>query len=123
MPYYGAQSNPYFRPALNDIIDITNDFPATVTTKFPHKYLSLLIVRLLIPPAFGMTQLNKLKATITVTGATTFTIPIDTTNFDPFISFTELMGQPLITPAQVNALGENASILTQSFVNILTPQF
>jgi len=127
MPYYGAIENTIFEPQLTDIASITNSFPAVVTTTFPHNYESLLIIRFLIPPQFGMIQLNKLKATITVTGPTTFTVPIDTTNFDPFVTFMELPGQPLITPSQVPSqvtpVGESASILTQSFVNILTPQF
>lgn len=123
MPYYGAQSNPYFLPAISDIASITNGFPAIVTTTFDNKYESLLIVRIDIPPQFGMWELNKKKFTITVTSPTTFTIPIDTTNFNPFVTFSEQPGQPLVTPAQVVPVGEDASILTQSFVNILTPQF
>jgi hypothetical protein len=63
---------------------ITNDNPASVTTTFDHDYTDGLIVRFNIPKAEGMTQLDKMTGTITVTGTDTFTVNIDTTSFDAF---------------------------------------
>lgn len=121
--YESAIIDPIFMPAVRDISAITNAYPLTVTTTFAHTYATGLILRLLIPSAYGMQQVNRRKAAITVTGSTTFTMPIDSTHFDPFIIPTLLMGQPEITSAQSTPVGEVASILTESFVNILTPQF
>jgi hypothetical protein len=122
MPYYGALTDPTFMPAVRDIIAITQASPLQVTTSFPHGYLSGLIVRLLIPNYFGMTILNKIKGSIVVTGSTTFTMAIDSTHFDPFVVPSPQPGNNY-TPAQVTPVGEESSQLTQSFVNILTPQF
>lgn len=123
MPYYGALMTPSYEPAVRDIAAITNSFPAIITTTFAHSYISGLIVRIRVPFGYGMVLLNKRVGSITVTSATTFTIPIDTTNFDAFVIPTEAMNQPLVNAAQVVPIGEDADILTQSFVNILTPQF
>ena len=123
MPYYGALTNPIFKPAVRDIAAISQGLITQVTTTFAHSYLTGLIIRLVIPPDFGMIQLDGTVWTITVTGDTTFTIPVDSTNFDQFVVPTEAVDQPLGTPAQVTPVGEQSSILTQSFVNVLTPQF
>lgn len=122
MPYYGALTNPTFMPAVRDIVAITNAFPLQVTTSFAHSYLSGLIVRIKIPQYFGMEILNNVQGSILVTGSTTFTMNIDSTNFDPFVVPSPQPGS-LYTPAQVVPIGEDTDILTQSFVNVLTPQF
>lgn len=122
MPYYGAIVNPKFMPAARDIVAISNASPLQVTTSFAHSYLSGLIVRLYIPRNFGMVILNKVKGSILVTGPTTFTMNIDSTHLDPFVVPADQPGDNL-TPAQVVPVGEDTDILTQSFVNILTPQF
>lgn len=122
MPYYGALSNAYFQPLVTDITAITNAFPLQVTTSFAHNYLTGLIVRLYIPKNFGMVLLNDAQGSIIVNGATTFTMNIDSTNFDAFVVPSEQPGNNF-TPAQTVPIGEKADILTQSFVNILTPQF
>jgi hypothetical protein len=123
MPYYGAITHPMFKPAVRDIASITNSLVPTVTTTFPHSYLTGLIARMVIPPDFGMVQLNNIKSVVTVTSPTTFTITISTVNFDPFVVPMESPQEPLVNPAQVVPIGEQAAILTQSFVNVLTPQF
>lgn len=66
------------------ITAITNSNPATVTTSVNHFYTDGSIVRLVIPQICGMPQANNLTGVTTSTGAQTFTIDIDTTNFDPF---------------------------------------
>jgi hypothetical protein len=76
-----AQTFPVFQPAMRIITAITNDFPAVVTTSFAHQYNTGLIVRLLLPPGFGMFQVNQMSGAITVIDATSFSIDIDTRNF------------------------------------------
>jgi len=81
-----AIENPVFQRAMRVISSITNDYPAVVTTTFAHQYLDGLVVRLIIPKGYGMTQANQLYAPIIVTGDTTFTIDIDARYFDKFIT-------------------------------------
>lgn len=79
-----ANTRPIYQPAMRIISSITNDFPALVTTTFNHQYSTGMIIRLNIPQGFGMQEANQLYGPITVTGDTTFTIDIDTTNMDPY---------------------------------------
>lgn len=122
MPYYSAVQYPIYMPAVRDITAITQTNPAVITTSFPHTYLTGLIVRLNIPLDYGM-RVGRFKGTITVLSTTSFSIPLNATALDPFVIPTEALGQPELNVAQVIPIGEETAILTQSFVNILTPQF
>ncbi len=79
-----AFPNPIYQPAMRIVTAITNAAPASVTTSFDHLYLTGSIVRLDIPLGYGMQQVNQKFGPITVTSPTTFTIDIDTTQFDAF---------------------------------------
>ena len=113
-----AYQHPTYQPAMRLITAISNFFPASVTTSFDHNYETGDIVRLFIPEGWGMQQADQKIGTITVTGATTFDIDIDTYNFDPFI----VPPDPspfIISVAQVIPIGEINSKLTQSTRNVL----
>lgn len=118
-----ALSDPAYQPAMRAIIAISKANPLSVTTSLDgvnpgdHDYIDGLIVRLDIPPGFGMLQANQLFGPITVTSATTFTMPINSTTFDTFaipvtfpysqqsaqsVPFAELNNQ--LTGATVNVL-------------------
>lgn len=75
---------PTYQRAMRIIDSITKSNPVTVTTTFAHQYETGEIVRIVIPPVFGMQQINQQYAAITVTGDTTFTMPIDSTTYDVF---------------------------------------
>lgn len=117
MAYY-ANPDPVFQPAMRLIASITNAFPALITTTFDHDYVDGTIVRFNIPFADGMQELDKRLAPITVTGPTTFTIPIDTIGFS---SFAIPVGAPpyINTAAQVVPVGEINSTLEAATVNVL----
>lgn len=66
------------------IASITNDFPMVVTTINNHGYVAGMEVGFLIPPKFGMQQLNGVKGQVTQLTPNTLTINIDSTNFAPF---------------------------------------
>ncbi len=83
-------NQPTFQRAMRVISTITNANPAVVTTTTNHQYLSGMVIRLNIPKGFGMQQANQLYGMITVTGNTTFSIDIDTTNMDKFLSLISL---------------------------------
>lgn len=100
------------------ITAITQSNPAVVTTSFAHQYVSGTIVRLDIPQADGMQQANQFFGPINVLSTTTFSIPLDTTNFDPFAI-------PVSPPFYVNTcaqavpIGEVTPILTAAVQNVL----
>lgn len=111
--------NPLFQPAMRIISNITNANPALITTTFAHNYKTLLIVRIDMPPDFGMQQINQLTGTIVVTSPTTFTIDINTTKFDVFST-------PVNWPysqqlAQVVPFSEDNSTLKSATVNNSNP--
>lgn len=110
-----SNASPEFQPAMRIISAITNANPAAVTTTIDHDYLDGLIVRLVIPDGFGMTQADSLTGSITVTGETTFTINIDTSGFDAFASPSPI--PDAYTCAQVIPVGEG-TLLTNVTTNV-----
>lgn len=121
--FYGSDTTPLFKPAVINILSITNSYPMVVTTTFDgvipadNNYITGLIVRLIIPSDFGMELLNKRVGSITVIDGSSFSMDIDTTNFDPFVV-------PALNPghngtaAQVNPFAEQAAILDGTFINV-----
>ena len=123
MAFYGTLTDPLFRPAVINILSITQSFPAVVTTTYDgvvpasNGYISGLIVRLIIPSGFGMELLNKSTGEITVINANSFSIPFDTTNMDAFV-IPALEPGHHGTAAQVNAYGQEAHMTSGSFTNV-----
>jgi len=113
-----AIPNPVFGPAMRIISAITNTNPAIVTTTFANGYITGTIVRLDIPPACGMQQINQMTGAILVTSPTTFAINIDASSFD---SFSIPVGLPPWVPicAQVVPIGEVNEELRAAVQNIL----
>lgn len=118
-----AQARPVFRPVMRAVISITNAFPCVITTSIDgttpgaHGYINGIIIRIDIPPKFGMFQIDKKFASLTVLSPTTFSLPIDTTNFDVFVI-------PMDYPydrqyAQCVPIGEDNDILTAAVQNVL----
>jgi len=109
---------PIIRPAMRLIAAISQASPVEVTTTFPHGYITGTIVRLDVPEADGMPQINQKTGTITVTGDSTFTMPIYSRTYQPFA----IPGSPppyVNTCAQVVPIGEDNSILTAAVQNVL----
>lgn len=112
-----AIQNPVFKPAMRIISNITNATQAEVTTTFAHGYITGIILRLNIPPGYGMIQANHLYSDITVTGTTTFTINLDTTHFPPFT--TPVTEPDNLQYPQCVPFGEINSTLLASYKNVL----
>ncbi|HTJ49064.1 MAG TPA: hypothetical protein VL443_06375 [Cyclobacteriaceae bacterium] len=113
-----AYRMPVYGPAMRLISSITNSTAATVTTTFDHNYVDGTIVRFDIPPACGMQQIDQQTAPILVTGATTFTVPIDTTMYASF-SVPSGLGPFVNICAQCVPLGEQNDTLKAAVVNQL----
>lgn len=116
VPSY-ANPLPTFQPAMRVIAGISNASPVLITTTFAHQYITNTIVRLDIPPSFGMQALNQQFGPITVISPTTFTMPIDATNLEPFVLPTTF--PPGYQDAQVVPISEVNSLLAAATQNVL----
>lgn len=112
-----TEAYPIFQRAMRVVTAITNAYPAAVTTSIAHQYETGMRVRLIIPPLFGMQQANNKIGSIVVTGATSFTINLDTTLFDPFSIPEEMPEQ--YTCAQVVPIAEENAMLSSATQNVL----
>lgn len=125
--------NVYFFPAARLILSISQSYPALITTTnntqvvggvlvavpADHGYETGLAIRIGIPEACGMQQLDGFTGEIIVTGPTTFTLDIDTSNYDAFsipVAPNPFWAQ---TCAQVIPFAENNSMLTSAVQNTL----
>jgi hypothetical protein len=110
---------PIFQPAMRTILAIVKGFPTRIETDIPNQYKVGIIVRINIPPNFGMFQINQMTGTIlSIISPTRFSIDIDSTNFDSFVEPPENPGHNY-TPAYVTPFGEVNSTLYQATRNIL----
>ena len=107
-------TDPTFQPAYRIIDAITNANPAAITTSTNHDFLTGEIVRVSVPERYGMHEVNNQKGTITVTGDTTFTVDIDTTELPAFSEPATSYQCAIVKP-----IGEVASMLTAATKNIL----
>lgn len=106
---------PIYQPAMRIITAISNTNPAQITTSFAHQYVNGIIVRLDIPQANGMPQINGTPYPgqtfpITVTGLTTFTVPVDATKFQTYVNNECCCVVPV---------GENTDMLRNATRNVL----
>lgn len=112
-----AQQFPIFQPSMRLVTAITNDFPALVTTSFDHQYKDGTIVRIDVADGYGMQQIDQKVGEIVVTSPTTFTIDIDTRQFEPFVL---PPSYPNVTQfSQVVPVGENNNTLRAAVQNVL----
>ncbi len=68
-----------------DIEAITNSYPMILTTTIDHRYVAGMMVTFLIPPSFGMIELNGQNVQIVeIIDATNVLINVDSTHYTPF---------------------------------------
>lgn len=109
-----ADQSPMFQPAMRLIASITQTNPAVVTTTFAHNYITGEIVRLDIPLASGMQQIDKKQGTITIITPTSFSIDIDSSLFDAYV-----IPVPEKNCGQVVPIGEVNELLRAATKNVL----
>lgn len=118
---------PTYKPAMRIITNITNSNPAIITTSFDNSYITGTIVRITVPFVdgyypWGMQEINNQIGTITVISPTEFSISLDSTNYQPFVTpVVPSDGSTRFTTQlpQVVPVGENNDILTAAVVNVL----
>lgn len=113
-----AQQYPVYQPAMRVIQDIVSNAESTiVTTTFAHQYNTGAIVRINIPLGFGMQEINQQYAPITVLSTTTFSMPINSSDFSLFTVPTSYPNNR--QSATVTPVGEINSLLNSSVKNVL----
>lgn len=101
----------FFIPNRQIVSSITQANPGVVTTTQDHGYETGLCVRLFFPLNVGMNQLKNKLVKITKINDTSFSIDVDTTNFDAFSPVGSVQLPQVIPVAEV------ASSLSQSTIN------
>ena len=111
--------NNFFIPNRQTVSAITQANPGVVTTSQAHGYASGLCIRFFFPLDVGMNQLSDVEVRVTLINSTSFSIGIDTSNFDAF--------SPVgtVQTAQIIPVAEIADSLAQSVKNNdnITPEF
>lgn len=91
----------FYQPRRFVISGITRGLTTTVTTIASMDYVVGQLVRLIIPPTYGIRQLNEAQAyVIAIPGATQVTLDIDSRGMDAFIS------SSATTKAQILGIGD-----------------
>lgn len=115
--------NPIYYPRRRFITGITQATSAVITLSVVHEYTVGQLVRINVPAAFGMSEINGLTGTITAitTGATnTITVDIDSSSFTAFAFPTSATAAGGVTFPQVVPVGEAATnTVLQPFANLL----
>lgn len=99
--------NPYFPwlPAVKVISAISNANPAVVTTSTEHGYSSGMFVRIVFPfpygNSFGMPEINGQSAEITVIDTTSFSMLINSLNYQAFSVGTTLQNPQVIPTGEI----------------------
>lgn len=109
-----ADLTPVYQPALRQVSDIVKGNPTHVETTFAHSYLTGTIVRMYVPKEWGMEQIDLQKGIITVTSTTTFTIDINSTGYDAFVTPDTPVQYAFVIP-----IGEVPEMLTAAVRNVL----
>jgi len=94
--------------------------PAVITTSFDHGYSSGTIIKIKIPFVCGMEGIDGYSGVITVTGTDTFTVDVDSTNFNAFAIPAAPVPVWADTCAQVIPIGEVNDMITGATRNVRT---
>ncbi len=114
--------DPRFYPPYRYITAITQASSAVITLSVTHQFTVGQQVRIIVPTAFGMTQMNNQTGIITAINTTTntITVNIDSSGFTAFAFPTSAVAALGVSPALVVPVGEGAVNTTaMPFGNLL----
>jgi len=113
-----AQDRP-FAPRRRFINSITAANPAVITTTQNHGFAVGEVVKFVVPAAYGMTEIDGLRGTITaVGGVNTFTVNINSTGYTAFAFPTSAVAAAGITQAHVVPVGDVGNVLSGATDNV-----
>lgn len=112
--------DPIYYPRRRYITSISQATSAVVVLSVTHGYQVGQQIRLSVPAAYGMIQMDGLQATITAVNTSTnsITLNVNSSAFNAFVF--PLAAAVPFTPAQVVPVGENTASALASNVNILS---
>ena len=108
----------YWYPRYRYVCAITQAQFAVVTTTVDHGYTVGQELRMTVPAAFGMQEMNNLQVIVTAVTASTFTTNIDSTGFTAFAF--PLSAIAPFSPAMVTTIGEAAVVPYESLMDDAT---
>ena len=114
--------DPRFYPPTRLITSISKASSAVIVLSVTHQYVVGQQVRIIVPSAYGMTEMNNQLATITAINTTTnsITVNVDSTNFTTFAFPTSAIAATGVNFAQVVPVGEAAvNSTSQPYGNLL----
>lgn len=109
--------NPLYYPRRRFVANITAADPAVITCTADHGLTVGQKVRLVVPAAYAMVEMDSLQATVTAVTASTLTLDIDSSGFTAF-QF-PLPAVVPFSPALVVPIGEDSAQAISSSVDIL----
>lgn len=107
----------YYTPYRRFITGITAANPAVITVSVAHNYEVGDRIRIHVPAAFGMTQIDGLEATITAVTASTITTDINSAAFTAFAFPTSAVAAAGVSFPHVTHVGEIATKLSSAQQN------
>ena len=116
--YKKVSYDAYWYPRYRYVCAITQAASAVVTTTVDHGYTVGQELRMTVPAAFGMQEMNNLSVTVTAITASTFTINVDSTGFTAFAF--PLTAVAPFSPAMVTTIGEAAVVPYESLLDDTT---
>lgn len=114
--------DPMYYPRRRFITFISQATSAVIEMSVTHGFTVGQLVKIIVPAAWGMTQINNQYATITAisTANNTITVNINSTGFTAFAYPSSAVAAGGVTLAQVVPVGEAAvNTLAQPFANLL----
>jgi len=108
----------YYTPYRRFITGITAANPAVITVSVAHNYEVGDRIRVHVPAAFGMTQIDGLEATITAVTASTITTDINSAAFTAFAFPTSAVAGAGVSFPHVTHVGEIATKLSSAQQNV-----
>lgn len=117
----------FYEPSRFVISDIAKGPTTTVTTTVPHNYVISQQVRLIIPSAFGIYQLNERTGyVLSIPSSTQVVLDIDSTDMDSYVASpqTQVVSQILaigdVGSGVINLSGRlnTGTFIPGSFINI-----
>lgn len=100
-----------FYPLANIISAISNANPVVITTLNPHGYQSGNVIRIVTTYNGTMPEINGQFGLATILSPTTFSLPINSTNYGAFSYFTQWVKVAQAIPiSEVNSTLQNAEV-------------
>jgi hypothetical protein len=100
----------FYQPGFFTITAVSLGQTTTITTSVNHNYVVGQLVRLDIPPGFGVRQLNQQTGyVINIPAANQVVLNIVSTNADPFQTSTQITKPLIVAIGDVNSGATNAN--------------